>query len=255
VVARLKELDANVVTCPRDPNVPGDPTYHRLRRALAEGALPFTCQGNENGLAIEGGLTLGYEMAAALARRPGALDRVIVQVGGGALVSAVAQGLREAAELGQAPVPPVHTVQTLGAHPLQRAFDRVTARVRGGEPFEDALRYAAAHRSAFMWPWEEAPRSVAHGILDDETYDWVAAVRAMGESGGGATVVDETTLDEANTLGVAATGIPADHTGTSGLAGLVALRRDGAVGDDERVAVLFTGVRREPHGTEPREDG
>jgi threonine synthase len=255
VVARLKELDANVVTCPRDPNVPGDPTVHRLRRALAEGALPFTCQGNENGLAIEGGLTLGYEMATALSRLPAALDRVIVQVGGGALVSAVAQGLREAAELGQAPVPAVHTVQTRGAHPLQRAFDLVTARVRSGEPFEDALRYAAAHRSAFMWPWEEAPRSVAHGILDDETYDWVAAVRAMGESGGGATVVDEATLDEANALGVAATGIPADHTGTSGLAGLMALRRDAVVGDDERVAVLFTGVRREPHGTEPREDG
>ena len=46
--------------------VAGDPTYHRLQAAIADGALPFTCQGNENGLAIEGGETLGYEMAAAL---------------------------------------------------------------------------------------------------------------------------------------------------------------------------------------------
>jgi hypothetical protein len=57
-------------------------------------------------------------------------------------------------------------------------------------------------------------------------------------------VVDETTLEEANAVGTEATGIPADHTGTSGLAGLLALRREGAVSDDERVAVLFTGVRR-----------
>ena len=24
-----------------------------------------------------------------------------------------------------------------------------------------------------MWAWETTPASVAHGILDDETYDWV----------------------------------------------------------------------------------
>jgi hypothetical protein len=65
VVARLKDLDAQVtVHAPASRGLPGDPTYHRLRRALAEGALPFTCQGNENGLAIESGFSLGYEMAA-----------------------------------------------------------------------------------------------------------------------------------------------------------------------------------------------
>jgi len=158
----------------------------------------------------------------------------------------VTQGLREAAALGEADLPAVHTVQTRGAHPLQRAFEQVMGRVRNGEPFEDALRHAIAHRAEFMWPWEKAPHSVAHGILDDETYDWAAAVRAMCETGGGATVVDEATLQEANVLGANATGIPADHTGTSGLAGLMALRRERVVGDGERVAVLFTGVRREP---------
>ena len=33
--------------------------------ALAEGALPFTCQGNLNGLAVEGGETLGYELVSS----------------------------------------------------------------------------------------------------------------------------------------------------------------------------------------------
>ncbi|HEY7281170.1 MAG TPA: hypothetical protein VID47_06190, partial [Actinomycetota bacterium] len=107
------------------------------------------------------------------------------------------------------------------------------------------IAFARAHRAEFMWPWEEAPHSVAHGILDDETYDWLAVVRAMLETGGSAVVVDEDTLRDACDLGFETTGIPADHTGTSGLAGLVALRRDGSVGDDDRVAVLCTGIRRE----------
>ena len=41
------------------PALLGDPPYLRLRQELARGALPFTTQGPENGLAIEGGQTLG----------------------------------------------------------------------------------------------------------------------------------------------------------------------------------------------------
>ena len=37
----------------------------------------------------------------------------------------------------------------------------------------------ASHRSQFMWPWEEPPHSVASGILDDETYDWLAILRGV----------------------------------------------------------------------------
>ena len=67
VVRRLYDLGANVVTCPREPGIPGDPAYRRLRQELDAGALPFTTQGPENGLAIEGGLTLGYELVTDLA--------------------------------------------------------------------------------------------------------------------------------------------------------------------------------------------
>jgi threonine synthase len=95
-----------------------------------------------------------------------------------------------------------------------------------------------------MWPWEEAPHSVAHGILDDETYDWLALVEGMLRSGGSPVVVGEDLLVEANRLAVDATGIDVDETGSSGLAGLMALRERGEIGDHERVAVLFTGVRR-----------
>ncbi len=247
VVARLKALDARVTVCPREPGVPGDPTYHRLRRALAEGALPFTCQGNENGIAVEGGFTLGYEMAAALAGGP-PLDRLVVQVGGGALASACIESIDDCVGLGAVPrAPRIHAVQTEGAWPLRRAFDGVTARLPAGATpaaMREALSYAATHRSEFMWPWEEEPHSVAHGILDDETYDWLAVVEGMLRTGGSPVVVGEDLLVHANELAVRATGIDVDATGSSGLAGLLALRDRRVIGDHERVAVLFTGVRR-----------
>jgi threonine synthase len=95
-----------------------------------------------------------------------------------------------------------------------------------------------------MWPWEREPHSVAHGILDDETYDWLAVVEGMLATGGAPLVVDEDALRQANALAQRTTGIDVDHTGTAGLAGLLALRSTGEVRDDERVAVLFTGAVR-----------
>jgi threonine synthase len=236
VLDQLETLGALVTTCPRD-GLPGDPTYRRLLQAIEDGAVPFTCQGNLNGLAVEGGHTLGWEISAAGER----IDRLVVQVGGGALASACIHGLREGVELGAlARMPRVDTVQTEGAWPLKRAFDEL----RRAGTSNDALRFATHHRSAFMWPWEEEPRSIAHGILDDETYDWVAVVEGMRATGGDALVVDEASLEAANGLARETTGIDVDHTGSAGLAGLLALRATGGVEDDERVAVLFTGVVR-----------
>jgi len=169
-------------------------------------------------------------------------------------------------------MPRIHTVQTLGGYPLARAYDLVAERIlarlageglAGATPPEDEesradlilahagapavqeeLAYAVRHRSEFMWPWEEEPKSVAHGILDDETYDWAAVVGGMVATGGYPVAVDEATLEEANELGRMTTRIDADHTGTSGLAGLLSVQRAGSIGGDERVAVLFTGARR-----------
>jgi len=107
-----------------------------------------------------------------------------------------------------------------------------------------AVTYAATHRSEFMWPWEEEPHSIAHGILDDETYDWLAVVEGMLATGGVPLVVGEERLANANASARDETGIDVDPTGSSGLAGLLALHAAGLVGADERVAVLFTGVTR-----------
>jgi threonine synthase len=246
IVRELGDLGAKVVTCRREPGIPGDPTYLRLRQEVDGGALPFTTQGSENGLAIEGGLTLGYELVTDLAGE--SLDHLIVQVGGGALASSTVQALREAADLGAiARLPRIHTVQTTGAHPLERAYHRVRA-LLPDEPAPDAIREtmaeAARHRSAFMQPWAQEPASVATGILDDETYDWRAVVEGMLATGGRPLVVSEDSLTRAHRLAVARTGIPVDPTGSSGLAGLLEMRRAGQIGDHDRVAVLFTGLQK-----------
>lgn len=246
VVARLQALGAHLTVCERDPRVPGDPTYHRLREAIDAGAIGFTCQGNENGFAIEGGLTLGYELAADLAATGTSLDHLCVQVGGGALASACIGGLAEARALAATRANPrVHPVQSQAAAPLARAYERLAHRLDTDEPSDQDMSWAARHRSAFMWPWESEPHSIATGILDDETYDWLAVVRGTLASRGGPVVVDESTLLEANEIATTTTGIDVDPTGSSGLAGLLELRRHGRVGSNETVAVIFTGIRRD----------
>jgi threonine synthase len=157
------------------------------------------------------------------------------------------QAFAEAVQMGAvARGPRAHTVQTLGAHPLERAHHRVEQLLSGPRSTPDvdrALRDAASHRSAYMWPWESEPKSIATGILDDETYDWVAVVGGMLRSGGRPVVVSEERLAEAHELGRDA-GFCVDATGSSGLAGLLDLQAEGVVRPDERVAVLFTGTER-----------
>ena len=249
VLTRLRDLGATVVPCPRTPGVPGDPCVARFAQAVAGGALPFSCQGHLNGLAVEGGQTLGYELVEQLMDQSTTLDRLFVQVGGGALASACIQALREAHQLGLiARLPRIHAVQTQGSAPLPRAFELVCElpELDPGDPASvaRAIRYAATHRSRFMWPWECTPRSMAQGILDDETYDWLAVVEGMLLSGGHPLVVGEHALQRANAAAGQHAGIAACHTGTAGLAGLSEAVREGTVGNGEQVAVIFTGKAR-----------
>jgi threonine synthase len=247
VVSRLLDLGAQVTVCERQPGIPGDPTVRELHSAIEAGAIPFTCQSHLNGFAVEGGLTLGYELATDLAASGTMLDRLFIQVGGGALASATMQGLAEARSLGVTMADPfLHPVQTEAVAPLARAYERLVHRLDTDSPSDVDVTWAARHRSAFMWPWEAAPPSIATGILDDETYDWLAIVRGTFASRGWPVVVDEATLLEANEIARSTTGVDVDPTGSAGLAGLLALRRHGRVAASETVAVIFSGIRREP---------
>ncbi len=236
VIDRLSELGAIVNRCARIEGQTGDPCTLAFRAAVADGAIPFSCQGSDAGLAVEGGVTLGYELVEQLGDT--ALDHLVIQVGGGALASAVNQAFVEADALGAiAKLPKLHAVQTEGAAPLARAYERLVA--DGGD-----VDAAAKQRSRYMWPWESEPHSLAHGILDDETYDWLAIVRGLLASGGRPVVVGEDRVEEALRLGASATGIEVSATGTAGLAGLLELRAQGHIEPGESAAVLFTGVKR-----------
>ena len=128
VVDRITGLGGRVVRCERRPGVPGDPAHHAMLAALEAGAVPFSCQGTETPDTIDGGRTLAWEMVDSLIEhdggRPARLDRLFVQVGGGALATAVVTGLAAAVDRGDlARLPVVHAVQPQGNHPLVRAWD------------------------------------------------------------------------------------------------------------------------------------
>ena len=100
----LDRLGADVVRCERrDGDPPGDPTLHRFRAAVASGAVPFTVQGPENALCLDGGRTLGWEIGEQLlgglptggdsTARERPPRRAFVQVGGGALGTCLGMGL------------------------------------------------------------------------------------------------------------------------------------------------------------------
>jgi threonine synthase len=226
VVELLSSLGTAVTRCPRrgaDP--PGDPAVLRFREAVQNGAIPFGVQGPENALCLDGGRTLGWELRDAAAAVAVGLNRVLVQVGGGALAACTGWGLGPDVRL--------DTVQAEGCAPLERAWRRAAdAAVRPAE--------LGSHWAELMTPWEE-PRSAADGILDDETYDWLGVLEVMGRSGGRPLVAPEALILEAHAL-ARRTGIPVSVTGSAGLAGL--LTGAGSPSPGERIAVIFSGVAR-----------
>ena len=227
----LQELGASTTVCERRLGETGDPCVLRFREAVARGALPFGVQGNENGLAVEGGRTLAFEMAEEFSRIGGAPDTLFVQVGGGALASALAQGFAFAHARGVlAKMPKLIAVQTASCAPLARAWNKLD-----GLDLTEAVR----HRSRYMWAWETTPASLASGILDDETYDWWAVVEGMRASGGQPAVVGEDAVVRARDLAWTHTDIRVSATGTAGLAGALSLP-----GDHGSIAVVFSGVER-----------
>jgi threonine dehydratase len=227
VLRRLHALRARVTVCERrtdDP--PGDPCVMRFREAVRAGAVPFSVQGPENVLCLDGGRTLGWELADQAAAADVTLDRVFVQVGGGAFAGCVGAALVD-----RSPTTRLHAVQTEGCAPLERAW--LLAEHDPGDP--------AARWAELMWPWDD-PRSAAAGILDDESYDWLAVFDALRATGGAPVVAREADVLAAHDLVHRCTTVDASVTGTAGLAGVLAMRDQLRPG--ERVAIVLSGVTR-----------
>lgn len=228
VVETLTALNARINRCSRqsqDP--PGDPTVLRFREAVTNGSIPFSVQGPENALCLDGGRTIGWEMAQQFAHENiSNLDAVFVQVGGGAFAASLSRGLSESGMN-----VPLFAVQTEGCAPLARAWS--TAQTDSD---------VAQHWNQHMWPWEAEPVSLADGILDDETYDWVADITEMKRTKGRVIVSAESDIIRASQLAPQATSINASPTGTAGVAGLLSARSNFV--NTARVAVVLSGVRR-----------
>jgi threonine dehydratase len=148
-------------------------------------------------------------------------EQVFVQVGGGALASCVGAALGPGVTL--------RPVQATGCAPLARAVVRAEGMAEPERRWHDV-----------MTPWEH-PASLADGILDDETYDWIGVLQAMRASGGSPVVTTESDIAEAHRLAHLA-GFDASHTGSAGLAGLLTARA--TVPDGARVAVVMSGIQR-----------
>ncbi len=240
---RLAELGARIHRCERRTGDPaGDPAMHRFREAVDDGAVPFTVQGPENALCLDGGRTIGWEIAEQFAADPSVPagsrpDRVFVQVGGGAFAASLGAGLHDAS----GPVR-VDAVQAAGCAPLARAWrraGRAAATPGPGSP-ASGIGDVAPRWGELMTAWDD-PHSVADGILDDETYDWLGVFAVLRRSGGDVVVAPESTILEAHDL-ARRVGYDVSATGSAGLAGLLATRR--AVADDERVVVVMSGIAR-----------
>jgi len=103
----------------------------------------------------------------------------------------------------------------------------------------------AGEAGHFMWPWDGGtPHSLAHGILDDVTYDWYYLLRAVLRSGGRAEILAEETIRDAYVKAQSHTGIPVCPTGAAGLAGLIQLTDSGAIDRGEAAGLFFTGFDR-----------
>jgi threonine dehydratase len=239
----LSDNGAQVQICERRSDESGDPCMLRFRELLEEGALPFGCQGTENIWTIDGGKTLGFEMSTQLNRYGLEPDRLLVQVGGGALASSTMQALTDAKDLGILKNrPALNTVQATGCSPLSIAYNRIADSDNPSEALSEAISIPLK----YMEPWEN-PSSAATGILDDITYDWLPLVWDMifGDNVGGPLSASEEKILLAKKLVADHTDISASATGTAGLAGLLAAKEDGCINSDDSVIILLTGVDRE----------
>lgn len=221
VVTRLDELGATINRCERRDGEAGDPCYLRFSETVEAGGRAFSVQGTDTPATFDGGRTLGWELADQTAA-DGGLDALYIQVGGGALATAVSMAMPDVR---------LHPVQAEGCAPLRRAWDLLAP----GFDFDAA----AASPETYMTPWDD-PQSFATGILDDITYDWLPLLRRTRETGGEPVVAHESLIVHAYGLAHSHTDVPVCSTGSAGFAGLMAQ----PPGSRERVGVLFTGIDR-----------
>lgn len=247
VVSTLNELGAIVQSCHRVDGQVGDPCMSALASAVEAGSEPFTVQGPTCPDVIDGGRTIGLELAKQLDEAQLAPSDLYVQVGGGALGAATMDGLIRGGVVLR-----LHPVQPESAHPFvamwNRFLDRFNLRPAAetglaawATQFDsDDLRTLIGENADLMKPWPGIPTSIASGILDDITYDWQPLLYHLLSSGGAPVCADEDTFVMATNMLRDLVSPTPDATGAAGLAGVLS--------DPSRCTsppvILVTGVER-----------
>ena len=237
IVEELEALGAQIHVCERKEGQLGDPCMVEFHKAIESGALPFGVQATENVFTLDGGRTIGWELAEVLEDSP--VDDLFIQVGGGALLTSCAIGLLEAEQFGRlSKVPRIWAVQAEGCAPFDAAWKKIPKE----KPVMEAIQYCQEHQSELMKPWAN-PTGLATGILDDITYDWIGVARSLLLSNGGSVVAREDQVAHASKL-VPSLGVQAEPTGAASVAGAINLFEAGQIDGETTIAVLLTGKDR-----------
>jgi threonine synthase len=234
----------SVIKIPREQAGGGDPCYNRFQEAITKlGMLPCSCSGPDNWPNIEGGATIFYEMATQIKKEfSGELDTIFVQVGGGALTSAVVYGFNMLKKSGLIKrAPRLICVQTKSCYPLKLAFDKVMA-LKNNLSIERLMVKVGKEGKKYMKAWDRnVPESLAEGILDDTTYDWLNVIESVIDTEGDVVVVAEKEVEKAYEM-VKSLGMNVSATGTAGLAGLLKYIKENKPKKGEKIGLLFTGI-------------
>lgn len=169
-----------------------------------------------NPMTLEAKKTVAFEIWEQLGRA--VPDAVIVPVGDGTTLSAIAKGFRELVTCGvTGRMPRIIGVQAEGCQPLKRAWER-------DEQMSACL-----------------PETLADGIAVGNPISGVMALRDVRETGGGFVAVPDAAMLEAIRVLASTAGLVAEPAAASGFAGIASALRSGLIEPDETVVVLITG--------------
>lgn len=184
------------------------------------GSNPFTREGKK---------TCSFEIWEQLDRR--APDHVVVPTGDGNIISGIWKGFRDLREMGLIEkLPRVHAAQAEGSAAIAKSVQR-TRRLFGRDPVD----------------WTRAPMemvlssTVADSISVDLPRDGLAAVRAVIESGGDATVVSDDEIVRAIPELARGAGVFAEPAAAAAWAGTKKLFAEGRITAGAHTVCLVTG--------------
>lgn len=200
-----------------------DGSYDDVNRLCAElsGSKPWAFVNvNLRPFYSEGSKTLAYEIAEQLGwRQP---DTVVIPVASGSLYTKVAKGFRELVDVG---------LLEPGA----------SVKLHGGQA-EGCSPVAAAFASGSQDVRPVKPQTVARSLAIGNPADGFYALQEAAVNGGSISSVPESSIAEGVRLLARTEGIFTETAGGVTIATLEQLARTGAIGSEEEVVVLITGI-------------